>query len=90
MENLRNRLLEIETLGNRSPLDKEEDILLNSLHVSEISFNYHPNKPNDDDPTALRERLREVEAALEIKAGMEEKVHAEYRANLDRLRLETT
>ena len=47
VENLRNHILEAETLANRSPLDKEEDILLNSLHVSEISFNYHSTKPND-------------------------------------------
>jgi hypothetical protein len=60
VENLRNHLLEVETLANRSPQDREDDILLNSLHVSEISFNYQPTKPTDDDPAALRERLREV------------------------------
>ena len=37
----------------------------------------------------LREKLREAEAALEIKNSMEEQIRGEYKANLDKLRAET-
>jgi hypothetical protein len=58
VENLKNHILEAETIGNRNNNEKEDDILLNSLHVSEISFNYH-SKPNvEEEAAVLREKLR--------------------------------
>ena len=59
---------------------------MNSLHVSEISFNF-PKRLEED--AMLREKLREAEAALEIKNSMEEQIRGEYKANLDKLRAET-
>ena len=52
---------------------------MNSIHVSEISFNF-PKRPEEE--TQLRERLKEAEAALEIKTSMEEQIRNEYRTNL--------
>lgn len=63
-------------------------MLLNSLHVSEASFNYQPKQSQEEEVAALRERLREVEMALDIKTGMEEQIQKEYRSNLEILRLD--
>lgn len=77
-------------MGSRNNLDnKEEDMLLNSLHVSEMSFNYQPKQAQEEEIAALRERLREVEMTLDIKTGMEEQIQKEYRSNLEKLRLDS-
>ena len=45
---MRNNVLELQTMGSRNNLDnKEEDMLLNSLHVSEMSFNYQPKQAQE-------------------------------------------
>ncbi len=45
-------------------------MLLNSLHVSEISFNYQPNKVNhEEELNTLKEKIRDLELALDIKTG---------------------
>lgn len=46
-------------MGGRNNLDnKEEDMLLNSLHVSEVSFNYQPKPSQEEEVAVLREKLR--------------------------------
>jgi hypothetical protein len=57
--------------------------LLHSLHTSEVSFNINPARGAlEEELSAVKEKLREMEAALEVKESMEKKVQDEYKVNL--------
>lgn len=53
------------------------------MHVSEISFNLAQGKgAQEEELASLRERVKEVEATLEVKEAMEKQIQGEYKSNL--------
>ena len=54
-----------------------------------MSFNQQQGRfAGEEELLELRERVRELEAALEVKEQMEKQIQQEYHGNLEKIRLE--